>query len=86
MFMDSANAANDISDKFARCLSHVAKKVIALHCYLGAKAYHFKKLVEGDEEVTRLTESVKISIVDRDNKSYLKVFLKSQHRDEWGCI
>ena len=50
-------------------VNHVAKEVIALHCYLGAKAYHFKKIVEVDVKVTRLSESIQRSIVERDNKS-----------------
>ena len=69
MFMDGVNAANDISDKFARCVNHVAKEVIPLSCYVGAKAYHFNKISKRDKELTILTESVKRSIIDRDNKS-----------------
>ena len=64
--MDGINAA---SDKFARCVNHVAQEVITLNYYLGAKAYYFKKIVEGDEEVTRLAEGIRRSVVDRDNKS-----------------
>ena len=57
--MDAVNAAKDIPDKFARVVNHVAKEVVALNSYLGPNVYHIKKLVEGDEEITKMTERVK---------------------------
>ena len=61
-------------DRFARIVNHVAKEVVGLYSYLGPKAYHLKKIVEGDEEITRMSESVHRSMVEKDKKSYDKAF------------
>ena len=72
--MDAVHAAKDIPDKFARVVNHVAKEVVALSSYLGPKAYHFKKIVEGDEAITTMTEFVNRSMMDWDKRSYAKAF------------
>ena len=47
MFRDWINAMNNLSNKCARVVNHVAKEIVALHCYLGANAYHFKNWLRG---------------------------------------
>ena len=70
-FMYDINAADTTSDKF---VNYIAKYIITLNCYLGAKAYYFKELVEDDKEVTRMTEHVRRAVTDGDNRSHVEPF------------
>ena len=74
MFTDTVNAARHTPDKLARMVNHVAEEVVGLYSYLGPKAYYCKKIVEGDEEITRISENVNRSIIEKVKKSYGKAF------------
>ena len=47
---------------------------MALNPYLCQKAYYFKRILEKDEQVTDLKESIHRSLMDWDGKSYGKQF------------
>ena len=61
-------------DKYARLINFLAREIVALNTYLGQKAYYFKRILEKDEQITNLKESIHRSLMDWDGKSYGKQF------------
>ena len=47
---------------------------MALYSYLGHKAYYFERILEKDEQIADLKESIHRSLMDWDRKSYAKQF------------
>ena len=70
MFVKSIDSAVDTTDKFARVINYVAQEVVSLYSYLGSKAYHFKRIIEENDKLEKITEDIKRSLNSRDKKNY----------------
>ena len=52
---------------------------MSLYPYLGSKAYHFYKIIEGYDKVVKMTEDVNHSLETRDGKNYSRQFSTVSH-------